>query len=245
MANRICLMVLLWLACACALAAVPERPRFRIVGSAQGLPSTEIRALARDADGYLWVGTVDGLARHDGTGMRVWRYQPGAANGLPGNHVQALLVDAADRVWVAVEGEGVSVLDADRRRFTRLRRATHPALGSDDVWAMARQGDAVWLGTYDGGLTRVDADGAMRRFTADHDGLPADTVLSLATDTRGTLWIGTTAGLARLRGDGGIDPVALPGADGAPMVYTLSLQDRKSTRLNSSHEFVSRMPSSA
>ena len=28
MANRICLKVLLWLACACALAAVPERPRF-------------------------------------------------------------------------------------------------------------------------------------------------------------------------------------------------------------------------
>ena len=224
MANRICLMVLLWLASACALAAVPERPRFRIVGPAQGLPSTEIRALARDADGYLWVGTADGLARHDGVGMRVWRYQPGDANGLPGNHVQALVVDAANRVWAAVEGEGVSVLDAGRRRFTHLRRATHPALGSDDVWAMAPQGGAVWLGTYDGGLTRVDADGAMRRYTADHDRLPADTVLALATDAGGVLWIGTTAGLARLRGDGGIEPVALPGAEGVPMVYALSSQ---------------------
>ena len=35
-----------------ALAGVPERPRFRVVGPAQGLPSSEIKALARDADGY-------------------------------------------------------------------------------------------------------------------------------------------------------------------------------------------------
>ena len=38
------------LACALAPAGVPERPRFRVAGSAQGLPSTEIKALARFAD---------------------------------------------------------------------------------------------------------------------------------------------------------------------------------------------------
>jgi signal transduction histidine kinase/CheY-like chemotaxis protein len=216
--------VLLWLACACALAGVPERPRFRVAGPAQGLPSSEIKALARDADGYLWIGTVDGLARFDGVDMRIWRYAPGAGDGLPGNHVQALLVDAADRVWVAVEGEGVSVLDASRQRFAHYRRATHPALASDDVWAMARQGDAVWLGTYDGGLTRIDASGAMRHFSAAHDGLPSDTILALATDASGVLWVGTTAGLARRRGDGAFERVVLPGAEGGPMVYALAGQ---------------------
>lgn len=54
---------------------------------------------------------------------------------------------------VAVEGEGVSVLDASRQHFIRYRKTSHPALESDDVWAMARQGSAVWLGTFGGGLT--------------------------------------------------------------------------------------------
>ncbi len=224
MTHRFRFVLLLWLACACALAGVPERPRFRVAGPAQGLPSSEIKALARDADGYLWVGTVDGLARFDGVGMRVWRYAPGAADGLPGNHVQALLVDAADRIWVAVEGEGVSVLDARRQRFTHYRKATHPALASDDVWALARQGDAIWLGTYDGGLTRIDAGGAMRHFSAARDGLPSDTVLALAVDADGALWVGTTAGLARRRDDGALERVALPGAEGEPMVYALAVQ---------------------
>lgn len=224
MTHRFRFVLLLWLACACALAGVPERPRFRVVGPAQGLPSSEIKALARDADGYLWIGTVDGLARFDGVGMRVWRYAPGGDGGLPGNHVQALLVDAADRLWVAVEGEGASVLDASRQRFRHYRKATHPALASDDVWAMARQGDAVWLGTYDGGLTRIDASGAMRHFSAERDGLPSDTILALATDAEGVLWVGTTAGLARRRGEGAFERVALPGAEGEPMVYTLAMQ---------------------
>ncbi len=217
-------LLLLWLACACALAGVPERPRFRVAGPAQGLPSSEIKALARDADGYLWIGTVDGLARFDGVDMRVWRYAPGIDGGLPGNHVQALLVDAADRVWVAVEGEGVSVLDASRQRFTHYRKATHPSLASDDVWALARQGDAAWLGTYDGGLTRIDANGAMQHFSADRDGLPSDTILALATDADGVLWVGTTAGLARRGGDGVFERVGLPGAEGEPMVYALAIQ---------------------
>lgn len=220
MFRRIALL-LLWLVCACVWAGVPERPRFRIVGPSQGLPSTEIKALVRDRDGYLWIGTVDGLARHDGVGMRVWRHDPESNDGLPGNNVQALLVDAQDRIWVAVEGEGVSVLDAHRQRFQTFRKQSNPQLGSDDVWAMARQGNTVWLGTYDGGLTRVDAAG-MRHYDT-QQGLPANTVLSLAVDAQGVLWVGTTKGLARLRGDA-FETVTLPGAEGPALIYSLTAQ---------------------
>ena len=215
--------LMLWLLCACALAAVPERPRFRIVGASQGLPSTEIKALARDHHGYLWIATADGLARHDGVGMRVWRHQPGNPRSLPGNNVQALMVDADDRVWVATESGGISVLDAQRQAFAHFRKATHPALGSDDIWAFAHRGGTVWFGTYDGGLHRMEADGRIRRYTAANDGLPSDTVLSLAVDPEGVLWIGTDAGLARLQGER-LEAVRLPGADSAPLVYSLTVQ---------------------
>lgn len=224
MARRIRIVLGAWLACACmfALAAVPERPRFRVVGPAQGLPSTEIKALARDRDGYLWIATADGLARHDGVSMRVWRHDPGDPGGLPGNNVQALLVDASDRVWAAVEGGGVSVLDRARQRFTHYRSATHPQLGSDDVWAIAMQGDAVWLGTYDGGLRRIDRTGTIARF-GQADGLPSDTVLALAVDAAGALWVGTDAGLARQHA-GRFEAVVPPGADGPLLVYSLTPQ---------------------
>lgn len=213
----------LWLLCACALAGVPQRPRFRIVGPPQGLPSTDIKALAHDRDGYLWIGTADGLARYDGVGMRIWRNDPEHPEGLPGNNVQALLVDASDRIWVAVEGAGVSVLDSGRRRFIHYRMASHRALASDDVWAMASQGEAVWLGTFGGGVTRVLPGGQMRTWTSEKGGLPSDVVLSLAVDARGVLWAGTTAGLARFDGERFV-AVPLPDEEGKQLVYSLTWQ---------------------
>lgn len=225
MLHRLCMLFSLWLLCANALAAVPERPHFRIIGPAQGLPSTEIKALARDNDGYLWIATADGLARYDGVGMRVWRYDPANPAGLPGNNIQALMVDADDRVWIAVEGAGISVLDAKRQAFVHYNRSSHPQIGSDDTWAFAHQGKTVWFGTYDGGLYRQQADGIISGFHHDADvadGLPSDTVIALAVDAEGTLWIGTDKGLAVMQ-EGQVQAVRLPGADGPPLVYSLSV----------------------
>src|SRR5690606_1244458 len=87
-----------------ARAAVPETPRFRIIGAAQGLPSTDFFGIARDRDGYIWIATGDGLARYDGLEMRVWRHEPGNPQSLPGNNVQFVHIDDRDRVWVATEG---------------------------------------------------------------------------------------------------------------------------------------------
>lgn len=219
MPRRFAVSLGLWLLCTWALAAVPERPRFRIVGATQGLPSTEIKALARDQDGYLWIATADGLARYDGVGMRVWRYDPANPRGLPGNNVQELLVGADNRVWLAVEGGGISVLDAQRRGFAHYRKATHPQLASDDVWAFARQVGTVWFGTYEGGLYALHGDGRISGYRV-ADGLPSDTVLELAVDSVGTLWIGTDAGIARLR-EGRIERVPLPGEAEPSLVYAL------------------------
>lgn len=214
---------MLWLACVCGAlqAGVPELPRLRVTGVAAGLPSTEINAIQRDRAGYVWIATDDGLARFDGIGMRVWRYAPGDATGLPGNNVQALLVDRHDRVWVAVEERGIHLLGPDRQRFVPLRGTA--ALEDADVWALAQQGDAVWAGTYERGLFRIDASGAVRQVEAStHPELPSNTVLALAPAPGGALWIATDAGLARWR-DGRIEAVRLPGEAPAPLVYSLTM----------------------
>jgi ligand-binding sensor domain-containing protein/ActR/RegA family two-component response regulator len=207
--------LVLCLLCAPAWATVPEIPRFRVLGAADGLPSTTIPALARDRSGYLWIATWDGLARYDGLQFKVWRHDPADPASLPGNVVQALHIDAADRVWVATENGGLSVMEKDRKGFRHYRQAAHPQMGSDDVFAITSRGTDIWFGTFGGGLHKLSAGGAITRFAATEgagDGLPSDNVLSLAFDSRGVLWIGTMAGLARLE-EGAVYRHPLPGGD--------------------------------
>ncbi|MCR6626564.1 MAG: ATP-binding protein [Pseudoxanthomonas sp.] len=217
-----------WLLLVCLLsalshAAVPEIPRFRLLGAGDGLPSTTIPALARDRAGHLWVATWDGLARYDGVGFKVWRHDPADPASLPGNVVQALHIDAADRIWVATENGGLSVMGVDRRGFRHYRKADHPQMGSDDVFAIASRGGDVWFGTFGGGLHRLSADGRITRYAASPDGgegLPSDNVLSLAFDAKGVLWIGTMGGLARYDGTR-VERLALPTGTGL-IVYSVT-----------------------
>ena len=226
MIRRVCwLLLLLAMASAGVQAAVPEIPRFRVLGAVDGLPATTIPALARDRDGFLWLATWDGLARYDGVTFRVWRHDPDDAASLPGNIVQALHIDAQDQVWVATENGGLSVLDAQRSGFRHYRKATHPQMHSDDIFTITSHKDVVWFGSFDGGLNRLDAQGRIRHYAAsDNDpaSLPSNDVMALAFDAQERLWVGTLAGLAVLEGEN-FRRIEVPVSEGdQPIVYSLT-----------------------
>ena len=223
-------MLRMWVLCmllavaSAAGAAVPEIPRFRVLGPADGLPATTVPALARDQDGFLWAATWDGLARYDGAGFRVWRHDPDDPASLPGNVVQVLYVDSRNRIWVASEGGGLSVMDADRTGFRHFRKAQHPAMESDEVFAVAGRGDEIWFGTYGGGLYRIDAQDQVRRLRSSDPEVNAvvdRAIMALAFDDREGVLVGTLQGLVRCA-DKQVRRVALPGDHPFPPVVSLS-----------------------
>ncbi|MBO9716086.1 MAG: response regulator [Pseudoxanthomonas sp.] len=218
---RVWLLCVLLAVAAAAGAAVPEIPRFRVLGPADGLPATTVPALARDHDGFLWAATWDGLARYDGVGFRVWRHDPDDPASLPGNVLQVLYVDARNRIWVASEGGGVSVMDADRSGFHHFRKAQYPRMESDEVFAIAGRGDEVWFGTYGGGLYRVDAQDQVKRMRSSDPQVNAvvdRAIMALSFDDHGGVLVGTLQGLVRCVG-GQVHRLPLPGtAPWAPVV---------------------------
>ncbi|SOT97531.1 histidine kinase/response regulator hybrid protein [Xanthomonas arboricola pv. fragariae] len=181
-----------------ALAGVPAIPRFRIVGAAEGLPSTMITAIAQDRAGYLWMTTTDGLVRYDGAEFKVWRNDPTDRYSLRSNILQALYIDRQDRIWLALGGAGVAMLSADRRKLTAYLPDDVPELALGDVYAIAGRGDEVWFGLSNGNVLRLDAAGKFTSFDLAkmEEPLPASPVYALALDDRDRMWIGTLGGLA-------------------------------------------------
>jgi signal transduction histidine kinase/CheY-like chemotaxis protein/sugar lactone lactonase YvrE len=204
--------------------ALAATPYFRTLSAADGLPSSEVRKLAEDRRGFLWIGTEDGLARYDGVGFRVWRHDPADPGSIAGNDVSALYVDREDRLWCGGEDAGLNLLDPRRQTFVHYRRDGDEAhrLGSNDIWAITEGADgAIFAGGYGGGVDRLDpASGTFRHWRHDParaDSLVSDNVLALIGDARGRIWIGTDAGIDVLEPDGRLRHVdlaalAVPGA---------------------------------
>lgn len=119
------------------------------------LPSDEIRSpVVRDHLGYVWIGTVNGLAGWDGYGCKVYKNDPANPHSISSNTVIGLMEDSKKRLWVGTWETGLSLYDAERDRFVNFR----PRPG-DSTWLQARtiyalledQTGNLWLGALGGG----------------------------------------------------------------------------------------------
>jgi ligand-binding sensor domain-containing protein len=90
-----------------AVAARAERLPLRAYGTADGLPSTDLRQILCDARGLLWFATRDGLARFDGSRFVTY----GTDQGLPVPTVNFVAESRRGGYWVATNGAGVCWLD--------------------------------------------------------------------------------------------------------------------------------------
>jgi signal transduction histidine kinase/ligand-binding sensor domain-containing protein/CheY-like chemotaxis protein len=198
------------------IAGLPETPQFRQLTVADGLPSSTMYGVTQDRDGYIWLASKDGLARYDGIDFKYFRYSPGDDNALPGNVVQVLHVDRDNQLWIAVEGQGLLRMNPQRNQIKTYKKSTHPAMGSDDIWAInSDKAGNIWFGTFGGGLYRLDRNGKITRIVlsnVDENGVPTDTVLDIAIDAKQQVWVATTNGLYRWDGKRSyrVDDAALP-----------------------------------
>lgn len=213
---RFLALPLLALALAAAAAPPPAPPQFVATSVAGGLPSSTVYKLAQDRDGFIWMGTLDGLARYDGVSFRVFHNDPAEPGSIGGNNITTLLIDSKGRVWCGGSPSGLNRLEPDGEHFRHWRHVPNDlkTLGNDDVWALAEDSSgAIWVGTYLGGLNRLEADDTFTHI--DHDAenpasLRSSTIVSLHADAGGRLWVGTDVGLDVRESDGRIVHVDLP-----------------------------------
>ncbi len=207
---------LLALVMATPLAALPlASPPFSTLTVADGLPSSIAYKAVQDHEGFIWIGTQDGLARFDGLDFRVYRHDPDDSASLPSNDISSLLVDSKGRLWAGGEATGLNRLEPDGGFRHWMHRANElSTLGSNDVFTIVESADgSIWIGTYLGGLNRLLPDDTFQRYehdAEDADSLAGTSVISLLPEADGRMWVGTDQGLDMLEADGRIVHVALP-----------------------------------
>jgi PAS domain S-box-containing protein len=165
----LCLSFLLggWLAVAAAAPpiATPGLLRVAHYGVEDGLSQATGRVMRQDTEGYVWIGTQDGLNRFDGYEFRVYRSEPRNPDSLPDNHVLALEI-AGDSLWVGTQSGGLARYVAAEDRFQRYSADGRAgSLANAQVTALrADRRSRLWVATGRGELQVLDLGDTDARF---------------------------------------------------------------------------------
>jgi len=191
------------LACLLCCLLLPQSlaaQKFTPVGVTNGLEARIVPSLLVDRDGFLWVGSREGLFRYDG--YEPIAFLPDTANpdAISDIDIRCVYQDSNGDLWAGTYSGGLNQYDAASGTFRSYRHdSTDPgSIINDSVLAITEgpQG-GLWAATAMG-LSRLDpATGRFQHFTRNADdsrSLSSDRVSSVHLGPSGRLWVGTIGG---------------------------------------------------
>ncbi len=157
-----------------------------------GLPQNTVQSIVQTRDGYLWIGTQEGLARFDGLNFTVFDKENTPA--FKSNDIRFLYEDQQGRLWISTSYGLVCRHNGQFTSFTENEGLPDNSIGP----VVEDTSGNVWIGT-SGGLTRFE-NGNFKTLTVEH-GLSRNVIQTLCARSNGTLLVGTSAGVQSLSGD--------------------------------------------
>ncbi|MBN2365675.1 MAG: hypothetical protein JXL67_05880 [Calditrichaeota bacterium] len=189
-----------------SVTAQPTNFTFDHISMEEGLSQSTILAITQDENGFLWIGTQEGLNRYDGYNFVIYKFDPYHQNSISDNWITSLLLDRENNLWIGTNAGGLNLFDRSKNSFIHFRHNANNkhSLRDDRVLSLMEDKEgSIWIGTVGGGLHRLYKD-KMRIERYDFDKkfdleLNQKDVTAILEDTSGNLWWGTNgSGLFRL-----------------------------------------------
>ncbi len=179
-----------------------SNPRFGHLSVDDGLSQSIVHSILQDNQGYLWFGTENGLNRYDGDKFLVFKSNPADPNSLPDSYITALSADPDGGIWIGTRFGGLSHYDPLNGEFKNYPHEASDATSLDSPTVNCLYVDRdnrLLIGTpY--GLNILEPDGSTFEHARQSWVRPYNSalnnILSIYRDSRGTLWVGTSYGLA-------------------------------------------------
>lgn len=170
--------------------------KFDRISLSDGLSQSTVYCITQDDQGFIWIGTQDGLNRYDGYNFLIYKNDPFDSTSLSDNYITSLLHDKTGNLWIGTFGGVLNKFNPANGTFTRYQlagsaiRTIHEDRRED--------GRYLWLGTSGGGLVRFEmSSGEIIRFLhdpQDENSISNDRVWSISECPQGDLWIATNGG---------------------------------------------------
>ena len=155
-----------------------------------GLSFVVVTSITQDKDGFIWIGTTDGLNRFDGLTFKVYKADVSNPIALASNYVNALHTDNQGTLWVATKG-GLQFYDQNQDRFIHYNIAQIEGDRKSVRFTIADKGN-LWVET---GSEFGYLDTRSRKCKLyNRSNLPAlsgNVISTVFQDSHNLLWLGT------------------------------------------------------
>jgi two-component system, sensor histidine kinase ChiS len=170
------------------------------------LSNSNIRALALDQNGTLWVGTLKGINRYNADSQSFTRYLNPAKEplGTKLNDISALEIGDNGDIWVGSYTGGLTRFNSLTEQFDlyQYQKQAPNSLPSDNILSLLNDpGKGLWIGSTTPTLTYFDyAKQTFSHFSLNDIEAQFNSIRGaerIVKDQRGQLWIATREGLIR------------------------------------------------
>lgn len=181
---------------------------FSQISTKDGLPQNTARSIVVDNMGFLWVGTLDGLVRYDGTRFITYKPEPGRPKNITDQRIRSIHEDKEGLLWIKTYDNSFNCYNPKLERFIEFSYEgnTVPLLFTN--YLETRKGE-VWLWG-DGGCVKIEknTEGVpviAFHSTSNSNKLSENKVNFVFADSLNNVWIGSDLGLKRMDSSGNTD----------------------------------------
>ncbi len=174
--KRITTILLLYILLAC-INVQAQSIYFKNYQTHDGLSNSTVKCITQDVQGFLWLGTRNGLNRFDGNQFKIFRHNASDSTSIGSSSILSILTDSKGILWVGTT-RGTYCYDPIKENFTPFR-----GVPIGEVNAIHEYAGFIWL-LSNGKLYRYNS------YTTEI--IPFDqnknTIVAITSSKKGGLW---------------------------------------------------------
>lgn len=158
-------------------------------------------SVLQDKNGFLWIGTRNGLNRYDGINTFEYYHDEQDSSTLSNNYIRVLYEGGQGEIWIGTDGGGLCKYNEFSDSFIRIGADGTPnSISTHSIYSIYEDKDgSLWVGTQNSGLFRYDFENGefqnYRKNSDDPFSISSNYITGIARDKSNNLWIGTWSGL--------------------------------------------------
>lgn len=167
-----------------------QSSRFKHLTVKEGLSNSSVKCFYQDSDGFIWIGTQDGLNKYDGVEFKVYQPKKSDSTSISARVINAIYQDKHNKLWVATS-RGLNLFDKNSDSFSRPINELY----SQNITCMLEDSKGnFWFGTKVQGVYKFTNnlnEASVNQLKSDHKvRFKGKSINCLLEDKDGLIWLG-------------------------------------------------------